>query len=117
MHEVSRQRREPIVLSISPTIFDRDVFALDITQVAQAQTKCTDSGRRLAWRSAAKEPDHGHGGLLRVRGARPGERRAAQRQYEFPPSNIDRHLTGPRWGRVVWNKKTIARLSTGGSVT
>src|SRR4029077_19242730 len=63
-----------------------------------------------AWRSAAKEPDHGHGGLLRVRGARPGERRAAQRQYEFPPSNIDCHLTGPQWGRVDWNKKTIARL-------
>ena len=75
-------------------------FALDITQVAQAQAECTDSGRRLARRSAAKEPDHRHGGLLRVRGTRPGERRAAQRQYELPPSNIDCHLIAPQWGRM-----------------
>jgi hypothetical protein len=100
MHEVSRQRRKPIVMSISPTIFDRDVLALDIANLAQAQTECVDNGRRLAWRSAAKEPDRRHCGPLRAHGERPSECRTAKSSNEFPPSNIDRHLTAPQSGHA-----------------
>jgi hypothetical protein len=79
--EVSRQRRKPIVLSISPTIFDRDVFALDIAKVAQGSTECPDIERRLAPRPAAKEPNHRHRGLLCLRRKRPSGSRAAKRGY------------------------------------
>jgi hypothetical protein len=44
---------------------------------------------------------------LRVRGTRPGERRAAQRQYELPPSNIDCHLIAPHRGRMGWKKDSM----------
>ena len=38
-----------------------------------------------------------------ARGERPEESRAAQRPYEFAPSNIDCHLTAPQKGHADWN--------------
>ena len=41
-----------------------------------------------------------HASLLRARRERPRNRRAAQSEYEFSPSDVDCHATPPAGGRV-----------------
>jgi hypothetical protein len=52
--------------------------------------------------------------LLRVRGERPGEWRAAERGYEFSPSNVDCHL--PLQREVARNKRNRSTYPDGRSV-
>jgi hypothetical protein len=35
-NQFSRERRQPVKLALRPTVFDRDVLALDIARLAQA---------------------------------------------------------------------------------
>jgi hypothetical protein len=65
------QRRQPIVLTLCPPIFDRHVPALDVTGVTQASVK---SGKKLARqfeRCEVKKPDHRHRRLLPASRERP----------------------------------------------
>ena len=76
-------------MAFRPAIFDGDVLALEIANLAQAAAKCADNRGRLIWRSTAKEPDHWHCGLLRARSARPPSHRTAKKRDELaPPHSI-----------------------------
>src|SRR6516162_7161161 len=44
-HQIGRQRGQSIVLPIRPTIFDRDVVALDIADLAQTAKESGDIRR------------------------------------------------------------------------
>jgi hypothetical protein len=73
------------ILTIRPTIFDRNVLALDVTNVGEALPESANVNRRLAGRSAAEESDHRHW-LLRPRRKRPRSRRAAEQRDELTSS-------------------------------
>jgi hypothetical protein len=67
-----------------------DVLALDKARVFQALTECTQAvtvGRR-----GVEKSDHLHCRLLRAHRKRPGSA-AAQRCYQFPPTDADWHIT------------------------
>jgi len=48
IHEVgsfSDQRREPIVPTFGPAVFNRDILALDVLEILQSLAKCGDEFR------------------------------------------------------------------------
>jgi len=110
VHEVFRQCGKPIIVAFRPTVFDRDVSALDVarflqTLVERGQEMCIRSER-----SAVEIADHRQRRLLRVRSHRPRYRCAAKRDYEFPSPDMDYHATHPR-GSCLCNKGTLPRFS------
>jgi hypothetical protein len=85
------QRREPIVLTLCPPVFNRHVLAFDVTGILQASAK---SGEILAVRfkrCEMKKSDHRHRRLLRARRKRP-YRRAAEQRDELAPSRVKHGL-------------------------
>jgi hypothetical protein len=52
-HQIGRQRGQSIILPIRPTVFDRDVVALDIADLAQA---AKESGDRRRIRPRGRRP-------------------------------------------------------------
>jgi hypothetical protein len=73
-------------VSIRPAVIDRHVLALGEaallqTTVKSAETICDHHVERLA----VEEPDHWHRRLLRARGERPRDRRAAEQRDELAP--------------------------------
>src|SRR5207244_1014064 len=63
-----------------PTLFDRYVLAVDKPFVLQTLLECGQQmHERRGWR-AAKKADHRHRRLLRARGERPGDGRAAEQR-------------------------------------
>jgi hypothetical protein len=77
-------------LILGPTIFDRDVLALDIAVILQALAKRRQYKVRERARLAVEEPDYRHRRLLRPRRKRARGRRAAQKRDELTPF----HWTG-----------------------
>jgi hypothetical protein len=47
--QFGRQCRQPIIPAFRPAIFDSEILAVDIANVAQALAECAESGRRLSW--------------------------------------------------------------------
>src|SRR5262249_20704911 len=77
-NQVGRQRRQLVVLTLCPAIFDRHVLALDIASFFQALAERAHKVREQIRRSAVEESDHRHRRLLRARRERPCSRRAAR---------------------------------------
>src|SRR5215831_19987700 len=92
---------------VRPAILDGDVLALDESGLAQAVPKRADNVRRASRCRAPQEPDHRHRRLLCARRERPHGGRSAERSYQFPPSDSDRHVALPCKGWLV--KATISR--------
>jgi hypothetical protein len=69
-HQIGRQRRQPIIVTLCPAIFDRHVAAFDEARFAQALAERGDKRCVPARRFAAEEPHHGRL-LLRTRSERP----------------------------------------------
>src|SRR5262249_13256865 len=79
------QRREAVVLSVSPEIFDRNVAAFLVAGVTQALAKrVKEIGFQRRGR-VAHVADKGRF-LLRARGDRPGGGRSTPQGKELPPS-------------------------------
>jgi hypothetical protein len=76
-NKISSHLGEPSVLTVRPTVFDRDVLALKPLQERIYERLV------LLWRSAIKESNHRHRGLLRPRRQRPSDRRAAEQRDEL----------------------------------
>src|SRR5262249_15591648 len=106
-HEFCRQRGKPIVVTLRPAVFDRDVLAFDVAGFLQTLAECGNEVRIRSRRSAVEITDHWNNRLLRVRRERPRSHRAAERGYQFPPSDSDRHVALPCEGWLV--KATISR--------
>src|SRR5262249_25597467 len=84
LDQIGRERRQSIILILCPTIFDRQILALDKAGFQQALTECRRvSGRRSPGRRPrAQESNHRHRRLLRPRRDRP-RRRTAEQGYEL----------------------------------
>src|SRR5215475_4438719 len=55
--EISREPRQPIVLTVSPTIIEADILALDVTCVLQTLPERAQTIRVQIRRCVAEEPD------------------------------------------------------------
>ena len=86
-HQLGGKRRQLIRLAARPSVFDGDVFPLDITRLAQAFAKGRCVGSIAVGRLTAEVANHGHCCLLRAACVRP-HRRTAESRYELPPSHI-----------------------------
>ena len=77
--QLGRQRRQPIVLTFRPAIFDRDILALDITGFAQTLAERGNEVARLRPRTRREKPDRpaSPAAARAPRAATPPRRRAA----------------------------------------
>jgi hypothetical protein len=72
---------------IGPAIFDRDVLPLDIAGLLQALLKGVRHHRVTVSRCAVKKSNHRHRALLRPRGNRNSNNRAANKRHKFASSS------------------------------
>jgi hypothetical protein len=80
-----------------PPVFDRHVLALDIACVLQALAKSAHAVHDRIRRLDVEESDYRRRPLLCPHIERPSGRRAAKRDNEFSPPDVDCHATLP-WG-------------------
>src|SRR5262245_25947984 len=84
-NQIGRKLRQPVVLSLRPAVFDRDVLALHEARLVQPLAKSAQTVPQLLGRSLVEEPDHRHRELLRPSRNRPRRRRAAKQRDELAP--------------------------------
>jgi hypothetical protein len=83
------QRRQPIVLTLCPPVFDRHVPALGVTGLTQASLKSGKILARRLERCEVEKPDHRHRRLLRAHRKRPSGCRAAEKGDELAPLHVE----------------------------
>src|SRR6516165_4422811 len=83
LHQFGRLRRQPVVLTDRPAVFDHHVLALDEAAFVQAPAERGES-YGIIGRSEAKKANHRHGRVLRARRERP-RRRAAEQRDDLAP--------------------------------
>src|SRR5262245_60801534 len=81
-HQVGCKSRQ-VVMTVRPSILDRDILTLDITGLAQALAERTHTVRVSLRRCGTEKPNHRHRRLLRARREWPRGRRAAEQRDEF----------------------------------
>ena len=86
-NQLSRHRRQSIILALSPAEFDHCVATLDITSFAQTLAECSYHARIRGGRRATEKPDHRHRRLLRTRSEWPCRRCTAEKYDEIAPSH------------------------------
>src|SRR5262249_919347 len=82
-NQFGRKRRQTAVVPFRPAIFDLHVLALDISCLFQPLAERAQTDRVRVRRRVAKEPDHRHRWLLRLRRERPCGCRAAEQRDEL----------------------------------
>src|SRR4029450_11391998 len=85
--QLRRQRRQSIVLSLRPAVFNRHVFALNVAGVLQALAEPAQTLSEPVRGLAVEESDHRHRRLLPPRRQRPRRRRTAEQRDELAPSH------------------------------
>src|SRR4029453_19389445 len=65
MNKISRESRQSIVLTLCPSIFDRDIPVLDVAGFGEASVERGNCVTQRSQRSAANEPNPRNGWLLR----------------------------------------------------
>src|SRR5262249_7889173 len=88
-NEIGGQRRQSIVLIVSPAVLDRDVLAGDKSGFFQGLDERGYHGVVTSGRRVPKEPDARHRRLLRMRRDRPRNRPTTEQHDEVaPPHSI-----------------------------
>src|SRR5262249_7078510 len=83
-HELRRQRRQPIVVALGPTVFGNEVLALNVAGAAQTiAERCKETGKGRG-RTRTEVTNHPHCRLLRARRERPSGYTASEKRDEFP---------------------------------
>src|SRR5579863_1938100 len=88
-NKIGRQLRQASVVSVRPTIFDRDILTFDEAGFTQTFAKTGGTGSVRLRRLAAEIADHRHRRPLRPRRQRPSCRRAAETDNELPPPHSE----------------------------
>jgi len=81
--QLRRQRRQAIVMTLRPAVFEPHILTFDIAGRFQALMNRGHIARVRRGRRRAEKTDYRH--LLRARRERPGGRRAADERDELPP--------------------------------
>jgi hypothetical protein len=84
MNKIGYHRWQPVTLTLSPAIFDRDVLALHIAGLLQPLAECSRHLLVSVRRLDIDEPDYRRIWLLRARNQRPRQSRANENCDEFP---------------------------------
>ena len=88
-NEIGCQRRQPIVMSFGPAVFDRHIVALDIAGFLKPLAERGHHGRMRFRRRGVEKSNHRHRRLLRVRRPRPdGHTTAYQRDELASPHGL-----------------------------
>src|SRR5262249_60128811 len=90
--EIGGKHGQPIVLTLSPTIVERDVLTLDKARFIESLPDERNQRRVDSRRTTAEQSDHWQCTLLRPRRERPCGR-AAERGQEFSSSDVACHVT------------------------
>ena len=86
--QIGRQRRQSVVLTFRPTVFDRHILAFDIARFLQTLVERRDLLAQRSGRSGIEEAGHWHRRLLlRACGKRPCCRTAKEGD-ELAPSHV-----------------------------
>src|SRR5262249_15480370 len=88
--EIGGKPRQPIVLTLSPTIVERDVLTLDKARFIESLPDERNQRRVDSRRTTAEQSDHWQCTLLRPRRERPRGRRAADERDELAASQLIR---------------------------
>ena len=72
-NQIRCKRRQPVMLTLRPAIFDRDVLAIDKSGLVQPLSERVDKRRGTGSRCPSGETDRGYRRLLRTRSKRKGE--------------------------------------------
>jgi hypothetical protein len=78
-NQIGNKRRQAVDLTLRVAIFDRDVAAFDVADLAQAAPERLHQLHRVVRRSRLDESNHRHRRLLRARRERPRGRAADER--------------------------------------
>src|SRR5262249_11499331 len=81
-HQFNGQRRQPIILTVGPAVFDCYVLALDMARLLQGLSKRAQTLHVVLKRCGAEEADYGECRLLGARRERP-RRRTTEQRYEL----------------------------------
>jgi hypothetical protein len=84
-NQVGRLRRQLVILTVRPSVFDRNVFALDVAGLFEALAERAHAILVCVSRLSAQESDHRDRRLLCARHTRPCDRRAAEQSNEIAP--------------------------------
>src|SRR5262249_56267567 len=90
-NEIRCERRQTIVLTLCPAVFDRDALAFDIPGFGESLAETDEQRPAVGEGRTAKKANHRH--LLRAHGQRPPG--AADERGEIPPTHAwpSRHWT------------------------
>ena len=81
-NEICSQSRQSVILALRPTVFDRDVPALDTARLVQALPEGSQPETVGLRRAGAEPANHWHW-LLGARSERPSDRRATDQRDEL----------------------------------
>src|SRR5262249_36049529 len=112
--EIGGQRRQTLVATLGPAVFDPYITPLYIAGFAEALAEGVCELRIFPGRSAVEEPDYGHRRLLRPRSHRPRNRRASEQRDELasPHSITSSALASRVAGTVRPNALAVSALMT-----
>ena len=116
LNQIARHCRQPIVLTLCPTVFDGHVPVLDIAGFTQALKERGQVRRPPRGRGAIEKSDHRHRRPLRARHARRQQRRcrgAGQRDELAPPHSITSSaMASTPDGTSMPSARAVCRLMT-----
>jgi hypothetical protein len=92
--EVCQQRRQAVVLTLHPVVFDPDVASLNVARFAQALAKRGGIAQRGIGRRAVEECDHGQHRLLCTRRDRPRNHPTTYDTEKIAPSHAAPRVQG-----------------------
>jgi len=95
-----QKRSKSLRIAVRKPVFDLEVLALRVAQIAQAIPQRCKIARRGGYRKRRHDANQRHSRLLRAHSERPRECCAAQSTDEFPPCDFDRHRTLQRGSRA-----------------
>src|SRR5262245_19698679 len=107
--QLGRQRWQTIVLTLRPPILDCDVLSFNVAGVFQALAECARSNRVPIGRCAIEKSDHRHR-LLRSRGQRQRDSRAAEQRYELATLHSISSSASPANGSGTVSPRALATL-------
>src|SRR5262249_10652739 len=89
LNQLRRKRRQSLVVTLGPTVFDFGVLALNIADLSQTLTKGAQTMLIQVRRCIAEKPDYRYRGRLRPRRGRRAGGRAAEQRDELASSHVE----------------------------
>jgi hypothetical protein len=90
-------------LTFRPTVVNRDILTLDVTDLMKALPKCSQPVALFVRECDAEKSDHRHRRLLRTRSERPRSRHTTERCNKVAPPHVLPSTEDPPYHTMVGN--------------